>query len=113
MTARARDHTVSHRGYRHLVEDEDELEPRASFNSSSPILPKEQLEEDTTYGLRDQGATFDTDGLELHYRPIKDYEGAHRFDPSYTWSPKDEKEVVWKVYTPHQVSFECSYFLTD
>jgi hypothetical protein len=95
MATRRRDQNASHRGYQRLTEEEDN--PRASLNSNSPILPKEELEEDIEHGPSTQNATFDTDGLEQHYTPIKGYEGAHRYDPSYTWDPKNEKQVVWKV----------------
>jgi hypothetical protein len=95
MSARRRDNNSGRRGYQRITEDEDD--PRASLNSNSPILPKETLEEDITYRPSGQSAAFDTDGLEEHYRPIKEYEGAHRFDPDYTWDAKDEKQVVRKV----------------
>lgn len=33
------------------------------------------------------------------YRPVEGFEGAHRFDPSATWSPEEEKKLVKKVRT--------------
>lgn len=62
----------------------------------SPILPKSEPEdiEGQTAGTF---TAFDTSGLETHYKPIDAYEGAHRYDPEYTWNPADEKKVVRKV----------------
>ncbi len=31
------------------------------------------------------------------YKPIPGYEGAHRFDPSLTWAPEEEKRLVRQV----------------
>lgn len=31
------------------------------------------------------------------YRPIDEYEGAHRFDPSYQWTENEEKRLVRRV----------------
>lgn len=43
-------------------------------------------------------AAFDTDStLEEHYKPIPEYEGFHRYDPSYTWSQEEEQKIVRKV----------------
>lgn len=44
-----------------------------------------------------EGVTFDTAGLESHYKPIESYEGWHRYDPKFEWEPKEEKRVVRKV----------------
>jgi hypothetical protein len=42
-------------------------------------------------------ATFDTGSLESHYAPIEQYEGRHRYDPKFEWTPQEEKRVVRKV----------------
>ena len=39
----------------------------------------------------------DTDSLEEFYKPIDTYEGLHRYDPSFQWEPKEEKQLVRKV----------------
>ena len=42
--------------------------------------------------------TFEeTDSLEDFYKPIAEYEGAHRYDPKFQWEPKEEKRVVRKI----------------
>lgn len=43
------------------------------------------------------GVTFDTAGLEDHYKPIEKYEGIHRYDPDFEWEPEEERRVVRKV----------------
>lgn len=43
------------------------------------------------------GGAFETAGLETYYGPIESYEGKHRYDPDYKWTPEDEKKVVRKV----------------
>jgi hypothetical protein len=43
------------------------------------------------------GGTFETAGLETYYGPIESYEGIHRYDPEYKWTPEDEKKIVRKV----------------
>lgn len=42
-------------------------------------------------------ATFETFGNETFYTPIEDYEGKHRYDPTFEWEPKEEKKLVRKV----------------
>jgi hypothetical protein len=76
------------------LKDKDD-DPRSSLDSNSPILPKSPGEFDGEEDV--PPATLDTDGLETFYRPVDGYEGAHRYDPAYTWDPKDEKAVVRKV----------------
>jgi hypothetical protein len=82
-------------GYFELKDQDDDA--RLSLDSSSPILPKSPGELDGEYV---PPSTLDTDGLETFYRPVDGYEGAHRYDPAYTWDPNDEKAVVWKVGIP-------------
>jgi hypothetical protein len=84
-------------GYTSIALDEQEdKDPRSSVNSSSPILlALESNEFDGEGPLKP--TTFQVDGLETFYKPIEDYEGAHRYDPEYTWNVADEKKVVRKV----------------
>lgn len=42
-------------------------------------------------------ATFETFGNETFYTPIEDYEGKHRYDPTFEWEPKEEKKLVRKL----------------
>jgi hypothetical protein len=41
--------------------------------------------------------TFENDTSEVFYEPIAEYEGRHRYDPSFEWDPKEEKRIVRKV----------------
>jgi hypothetical protein len=83
----------SRAGYFELKDQEED--PRLSINSNSPILPKLSEEDDIELPL--PGVTYETNGLESHFRPIDEYEGAHRYDPDFVWHPDDEKKVVRKV----------------
>jgi hypothetical protein len=37
---------------------------------------------------------WETEEAKEIYKPIEGYEGAHRFDPSFQWSPEEEKRLV-------------------
>lgn len=47
--------------------------------------------------LRTAGKTFETGSFEAFYKPIDEYEGAHRFDPEFEWEEKEERRVVRRV----------------
>ncbi|KAM3419178.1 hypothetical protein BST61_g5122 [Cercospora zeina] len=57
-----------------------------SVNTADPILFK-----------RAEGKAFETDSLEDFYKPIAEYEGAHRYDPKFAWEEKEERRVVRKI----------------
>ena len=40
---------------------------------------------------------YATGGSTRHYRPIPEYEGLHRWDPTAEWTEKEEKKLVKKV----------------
>ena len=41
---------------------------------------------------------FAAEGLSKDiYRPIESYEGLHRYDPEFEWTPEEERKVVRKV----------------
>ncbi len=44
-------------------------------------------------------ATFETFGNDTFYAPIENYEGKHRYDPTFEWEPKEERKLVRKVCT--------------
>jgi hypothetical protein len=73
-------------GYTSIALDEQEdKDPISSINSSSPILPALESDEFDGEGPL-KPTTFQVDGLETFYKPIEGYEGAHRYDPEYTWN---------------------------
>ncbi|KAA8911561.1 major facilitator superfamily domain-containing protein [Sphaerosporella brunnea] len=61
-------------------------------SSSSSSLPE--------YSLVDEGGVFGNStntALKNYYKPIDSYEGAHRYDPTATWSEQEEKAIVRKI----------------
>ncbi|KKK23112.1 hypothetical protein ARAM_004581 [Aspergillus rambellii] len=40
------------------------------------------------------GCTFDASEDPRFYKPIPEYEGVHRWDPDFDWSPEEEKRLV-------------------
>lgn len=69
---------------------DSKLEPRISSAESSSS---------STYdGPRAQvDCAFDTTEDPQFYKPIPEYEGAHRWDPDFQWTEEEEKAVVKKV----------------
>lgn len=90
------------------LDAQDEDESRNSLNSNSPIVPPSQRDsfDDEESPLKSGNNASGNDGLEAYYRPIEGYEGAHRYDPDYTWSMADEKRTVRKVCPPIHRSFD-------
>jgi len=41
--------------------------------------------------------TWESGSLDSDWKPVKGYEGAHRYDPSFEWEQAEEKRVVRKV----------------
>jgi hypothetical protein len=39
------------------------------------------------------------------YKPVEGYEGAHRFDPTLTWTPKEESNLVRQVWKSIHLPF--------
>jgi hypothetical protein len=56
-----------------------------------------------------EGKTFLTAGLKDAYVPIDKYEGKHRWDVNFQWTPEEEKAVVRKV----PASPSCLLHLAD
>lgn len=46
-----------------------------------------------------EGKTFLTAGLKDAYAPIDKYEGKHRWDVNFQWTPEEERKIVRKVDT--------------
>jgi MFS family permease len=44
-----------------------------------------------------EGKTFLTAGLKDAYAPIAKYEGRHRWDVDFQWTPEEEKKIVRKI----------------
>lgn len=43
------------------------------------------------------GGVFAQGGNVDLYKPIEQYEGAHRYDPQFEWTVKEEKKLVRRV----------------
>ncbi|KAL6708363.1 hypothetical protein ACN47E_003287 [Coniothyrium glycines] len=71
---------------------------RFSFDQG---VPKQQYDEKVrraSITKDDTRSTFLSGGVdEEYYKPIANYEGAHRYDPFFEWEPKEEKKVVRKI----------------
>ena len=65
-------------------------------NGSIGLFP-EAIVADSYAFKRDGKSTFDHDSAEEFYAPIAEYEGAHRYDPKFEWTAKEEKRVVRRV----------------
>lgn len=44
-----------------------------------------------------EGGAWAMGGNIESYKPIAEYEGAHRWDPSFEWEEKEEKKLVRRV----------------
>ena len=67
-----------------------------------PTVSSAESSSSSTYdGPRAQVAkadcAFDTTEDPRYYKPIPEYEGAHRWDPDFEWTEQEEKAVVKKV----------------
>lgn len=69
--------------------DRKVVEPRVSSTSeSSQEDPRGEVKNiESTFGLDDP----------RYSKPIPEYEGAHRWDPEFDWTEKEEKAIVRKV----------------
>lgn len=50
---------------------------------------------------------YETDEAKDIYKPIEGYEGAHRFDPGYQWTPEEEERLV-KIVSFHSMHSNSS-----
>lgn len=52
-----------------------------------------------------KGGVIATGGNVEAYKPIEQYEGAHRYDPLYHWTEPEEKRLIRKVRIKHVNSY--------
>ncbi|KAL2814974.1 major facilitator superfamily domain-containing protein [Aspergillus granulosus] len=76
------------------IQDETKKGPDAVLESeSSSISAGEKCAQ---YKQFDECA-FDATEDPRYYKPIPEYEGIHRWDPDFDWSPEEEKRLIRKV----------------
>lgn len=44
-----------------------------------------------------EGGVWASGGAIDNYKPIPEYEGAHRYDPTFQWTENEEKKLVRRV----------------
>ncbi|CEL07267.1 Putative Permease of the major facilitator superfamily [Aspergillus calidoustus] len=76
------------------VEDETKKGPDAVLESDSSSISGSRVR--ARYKQFDECA-FDTTEDPRYYKPIPEYEGIHRWDPDFDWSPEEEKRLIRKV----------------
>lgn len=76
---------------------------------ASKVTPQVDSASDTESTLTGRRGTvktidcaFDTTEDPRYYKPIPEYEGAHRWDPDFEWTEEEEKAVVKKVCLQQQ-----------
>jgi hypothetical protein len=77
------------------VEDETKKGPDAVLESDSSSISGSRVR--ARYKQFDECA-FDTTEDPRYYKPIPEYEGIHRWDPDFDWSPEEEKRLIRKVF---------------
>ncbi|KAL3457859.1 major facilitator superfamily domain-containing protein [Aspergillus heterothallicus] len=76
------------------VQDEIKKSPDAVLESDSSSSSGSR--ERSRYKQFDECA-FDTTEDPRYYKPIPEYEGIHRWDPDFDWSPEEEKRLIRKI----------------
>jgi hypothetical protein len=83
---------------------------KAPINVSLTSEDSSSLESGTPPAASNEKA-FQTKGLEAYYKPIENYEGAHRYDPNFQWTEAEEKKVLRKVRKlPHEATMMLTFF---
>lgn len=88
---------------------ESKLQPRVSSAESSSSSTYDGPRAQAKY----TDCTFDTTEDPHFYKPIPEYEGAHRWDPDFEWTEEEEKAVVKKVRGIWTVMQNLVLTLTD
>jgi hypothetical protein len=87
----------------------DKLESDTSSNDSHHVsdtktFPLATVDEPVLFDTagKTRESAFDTESFESYYKPIKSYEGYHRWDPNFQWEAKEENKLVRKVGSPQE-----------
>jgi hypothetical protein len=72
-----------------------------SFAAVDPASATASLRDDIENSSSDEnnikGTVFDDSAAAEFYRPVEKYEGRHRFDPTATWTPEEERKLLRTV----------------
>jgi hypothetical protein len=74
----------------------EDIEQGKAAITTHPKLKDEEAEEDDTHSSKLSVAVGQSQ-LAGVTPPHESYEGYHRFDPTASWSPKEERSVVFKT----------------
>lgn len=69
-------------------------------SKATPRVSSAESSSSSTYDgpqAKQTDCAFDTTEDPRFYKPIPEYEGAHRWDPDFEWTEQEEKAVVKKV----------------
>ena len=88
--------------YEMTVEDASKTASEAGAIDSKPTqkISSAESSSSSTYdspAAKLTDCAFDTSEDPRHYKPIPEYEGAHRWDPDFEWTEDEEKAIVRKV----------------
>jgi hypothetical protein len=87
-----------------------------SFATVDPASASVSLHSDIENSSGDEtnikGTVFDDHAAAEFYRPVEKYEGRHRFDPTATWTPEEERKLL-RTVTPPTEAPDCFIVLTQ
>lgn len=81
-------------------------------SKATPRVSSAESSSSSTYDgpqAKQTDCAFDTTEDPRFYKPIPEYEGAHRWDPDFEWTEQEERAVVKKVRVTHGIMYRtCS-----
>jgi hypothetical protein len=98
---------------------EDEISSKGSSRVDLPQTAEKSFDEPVVaqsnklFARHNNRTTFETESLESYYKPIDTYEGRHRYDPEFQWTPAEERRVVRKVERPSSCSIQQALIVAD
>ncbi|KAF2666015.1 phthalate transporter [Microthyrium microscopicum] len=80
-----------------------------SVDSGYPKTSKSTTSSESLTASEDSHGLYETEEAKDIYKPTEGYEGAHRFDPSMTWTDEEERKLVrtldWRIALPACIMF--------
>jgi len=87
-------------------EDISHVSIDAGCGTDFPSSTTSSLDEDSNKPSKNKGIFVAPEALEV-YRPVKEFEGAHRFDPAAKWTDEEEQKLVRKVGSRRTMASQC------